>query len=289
MGSEPTPAASVIGQWLSQTDMPLEPLLAGGLALLFLAACGVTGRLVCLRDEFPNWPRRLIALGAFWAILVATVFYATVSPGDATDIDTETLWFPTLFAGHVLLCVFLVIWWRLAWPQPFLRFIHLETAAPSDIPLGLRVGMVGWLMALVTSGVVAVVLASLGWDGGADTGGVVKESFQVPPLLLWLAGLPLSRKLLVVFVAMTVEEGFYRGFLQPRIGWIPSSILFALSHAGYGLPTLMASVFAISLAIGWAFKRTGSLLPCIVAHGLFDAVQLLVIMPLAIDRLQSGG
>jgi membrane protease YdiL (CAAX protease family) len=284
-----TPAAPATGDWFPATAMLTEPVLAGALALLCLLAFAASGRLACVREEFPTWPRRAIALVLFWAILVATVFYPTVSPGEAANVDPETLWFPALFTGHVLLCGFLFVWWWLAWPQPFLRFIRLETATPADIALGVRVGAFGWMLALATSAAVALALAGLGWDGATDPTGAVSESFEVPPLLLWLAQLPLSRKLLVVFVAMTVEEGFYRAFLQPRIGWVPASILFALSHAGYGLPTLMASVFTISLAIGWAFKRTGSLLPCIVAHGLFDAVQLLVIMPIAIDRLQRGG
>lgn len=284
-----TPAAPLTGDWSAVTSLLTEPVLAGGLAVLCLLALAASGRLACIREEFPSWPRRAVALALLWAILVATVFYPTVSPGEAAEVDPATMWFPALFVGHLLLCGFLLVWWRLAWPQPFLRFIRLETATPADLPLGLRVGVLGWLLALATSAVVALALSSIGWDGVVDATGAITESFEVPPLLLWLADLPLSRKLLVVFIAMTVEEGFYRGFLQPRIGWVPSSILFALSHAGYGLPTLMASVFTISLAIGWAFKRTGSLLPCIVAHGLFDAVQLLVVMPIAIDRLQHGG
>jgi len=277
-----TPGAphSALGALLS--SLWSEPVLAGGLGLLCLLALAASGRLMCVREEMPTWPRRIAALLLLWVILVATVFYPTVSPGDAADVSPETMWFPMLFAGHVILCAFLLVWWRLAWPQPFLRFIRLETAAPADIPLGLGVGVWGWVLALITSAMVAFALSSVGWTGTSSS----NEPFAVPPLLLWLADLPLSRKLLVVFVAMTVEEGFYRGFLQPRIGWIPSSILFALSHAGYGLPTLMASVFSISLAIGWAFKRTGSLLPCIVAHGLFDAVQLLIVMPIAIDQLR---
>jgi membrane protease YdiL (CAAX protease family) len=87
---------------------------------------------------------------------------------------------------------------------------------------------------------------------------------------------------------MTVEEGFFRAFLQTRIGWIPSSILFALGHAGYGLPMMLFSVFVISLVIGWSLRRTGRLLPCIVAHGVFDAIQLLIIMPAAVKMIGQG-
>ena len=67
-----------------------------------------------------------------------------------------------------------------------------------------------------------------------------------------------------------------------RIGLVVSSILFAMSHFSYGLPSMIVGVFTISLIIGRTFARSGDLLPCIIAHGVFDAVQLLVILPLAV-------
>ena len=44
---------------------------------------------------------------------------------------------------------------------------------------------------------------------------------------------------------------------------------------------LLIGVTIISLIIGTAFYRTKNLLPGIVAHGVFDAVQLFVIIPIA--------
>jgi membrane protease YdiL (CAAX protease family) len=88
-------------------------------------------------------------------------------------------------------------------------------------------------------------------------------------------------------VAMTVEEAFFRGFLQPRVGLVVSSILFAFSHFSYGLPFMIVVVFTISLIIGRAFERAGDLLPCVVAHGIFDGVQLLVILPWTVHHWGS--
>jgi uncharacterized protein len=85
--------------------------------------------------------------------------------------------------------------------------------------------------------------------------------------------------LTIIAVAMTVEEAFFRGFLQPRVGLLVSSVLFALSHFSYGLPFMIVGVFTISLIIGRTFARSHDLLPCIIAHGIFDGVQLLVILP----------
>ena len=56
-------------------------------------------------------------------------------------------------------------------------------------------------------------------------------------------------------------------------------MLFALSHFSYGLPFMIVGVFTISLIIGRTLARTGDLLPCIIAHGIFDGVQLLIVLP----------
>jgi membrane protease YdiL (CAAX protease family) len=219
-------------------------------------------------------------------VLVLCVFFPTVSPGAAMEVDPETLWFPSLFTGQFILAGFLLLWWRLARPVPLARFLFLERASREHVRFGVAVGAVGWVCAITASASVAAALMAFGYNpiGEAES---AAPPFEVPPLLIWLTELPAWRKLVVVGVAMTVEEAFFRAFLQTRVGWILSSALFALSHGGYGLPTLTASVFAVSLAIGWALRARGSLLPCIVAHGVFDAVQLFVVMPLAVDQLRG--
>jgi membrane protease YdiL (CAAX protease family) len=260
--------------------------LAALLALVLLTVLAAAGRLRFLADEMPTRGRRLAALLLVWAVLVVCVFYPTLSPGDAADVDPQTLSFASIFTGQVILTGFLLLWWVLARPVPLLRFLRLEYPSADDVRFGLWVGAGGWLCAIAASAVVALVLLAVGYNplGGQDT---LAQPLEVPPLLLWLSDLPVWRKLVVVGVAMTVEEGFYRAFLQTRVGWLLSSVLFALSHGGYGLPTLTASVFVVSLAIGWALRRRGNLVPCVVAHGVFDAVQLLVVMPIAVARLRA--
>jgi len=260
----------------------LEFAIAALLALVLLGVLAAAGRLDVVLVEMPTRARRLAALFILWAVLLACVFYPTVSPGDAAHIDPDTIWFPTIFTGQVILAGFLVIWWLLASPVPLRRFLCLEGASVDDAWFGLGIGAVGWAAAIASSAAVALVLYLSGYDATSGDG----EALQVPAVLLWLTALPVWRKLIVVAVAMTVEEAFYRAFLQVRFGWVLSSVLFALSHGGYGLPTLTASVFAVSLAIGWALRRRGNLLPCIVAHGVFDAVQLLIVMPIAVDHLR---
>jgi membrane protease YdiL (CAAX protease family) len=260
--------------------------IAALLALGFLAVLAASGRLRFVADEMPSRARQSGALAVLWVALVVCVFYPTVAPGDAAAVDPETLWFPSIFSGQLILAGFLLVWWMLSRQVPPRRFLRLEHGSADDIFFGLRVGAFGWLCAIAASAVTLLILLALGHSptGGAES---AAQPFEVPPLLLWLVNLPIWRKLVVVAIAMTVEEAFYRAFLQTRLGWLLSSGLFALSHGGYGLPTLTASVFAVSLVIGWALRARGTLLPCIVAHGVFDAIQLLVVMPLAIRHLPS--
>jgi hypothetical protein len=45
---------------------------------------------------------------------------------------------------------------------------------------------------------------------------------------------------------------------------------------------MIVGVFTISLVIGRTLARSGDLLPCIIAHGVFDSVQLFIVLPLAV-------
>jgi membrane protease YdiL (CAAX protease family) len=261
-------------------------LLAVALGAALLIAFALTGRLRFLTDEISSPGRRAAGLVLFWAVLVTCVVYPSISPGDLASVDPETLWFPSIFMGHLVLGGFLLLWWLLAWRSVPLRFLRLEGAAWSDIGYGLRVGALGWGAAITASAVVTLLLFLVSYVHSAGAAPLANP-IDIPPVLLWLTQLSLWHKLTVVAVAMTVEEAFYRAFLQTRIGWIWSSVLFALSHGGYGLPNLTASVFVVSLAIGAALRRRDNLLPCIVAHGVFDAVQLLVVMPLAVRQMQT--
>jgi membrane protease YdiL (CAAX protease family) len=258
-------------------DLQIAALLAVA-CLAFLAAIG---RLRFLVREFRGRARRTVAAALLCAVLVVSVFFPTVSGGDADLQSTEDLWFPALFAGHALLATFLLAWWRLRRRGSLAELLLLHRVQANDIWHGMWIGAMGWVAALL----VMAALAGI----GAMTGLGAEGPREVPPLMLWLAQLPLWRKLVIIAVSMTVEEMFFRAFLQPRIGWIASSCLFALAHAGYGLPLMLAGVLVLSLLIGWTLKQTERLLPCIVAHGVFNGIQLLVIMPFAVRMLEQGG
>ena len=72
------------------------------------------------------------------------------------------------------------------------------------------------------------------------------------------------------------EELFFRGFLQPRLGILLTSVVFALAHLNYGSVSEVVVVFVLSLALGLAYRVTGNLWTPVAAHFTFNLVQLLI-------------
>jgi membrane protease YdiL (CAAX protease family) len=243
------------------------------LSLVCVAALALGGCRPYLA-ELRGRTRQTVGAFLFIGVLAMVVFFPVTSFGEAEQIDPATIALPVLLAGHVVLVAYLLLWWRLRGDVSLARFLHLSADHVWDkLRRGLTVGAGGWLLTIAITG---VATAAAGLSGG------ISEPAEIPPVMAWLATLPISSKLLIVVAAMSVEEAFFRGFLQPRVGLLMSSVMFALSHFSYGLPFMLVGVFSISLIIGLTFARGGDLLPCIVAHGVFDAVQLLVVLPLAV-------
>jgi uncharacterized protein len=90
------------------------------------------------------------------------------------------------------------------------------------------------------------------------------------------------------------EETLFRGyvfnairltFLSKRWGivlaYLVSALLFASIHifgVTQGAVALVVPIFFIALVLAWGMHRTGSLLPGIVAHALFNSIQLVALL-----------
>jgi hypothetical protein len=72
------------------------------------------------------------------------------------------------------------------------------------------------------------------------------------------------------------EEAFFRGALQPQLGLVATSLLFALAHFAPRRELLPWTGFSLAagLALGWLFDATGNLVAPIVAHALVNAINL---------------
>ncbi len=254
---------------------------------ILLSAVVTVGLLVrerrpCLAIEpFPG-PARLLAGVALLVVVLAVTSFAPLrqlfSAGDGPALDD--LSFASLFEGHAVLAGFLLLWWGLAGFEAPSRFLRLHpTGAARKLGVGVVAGLGGWA---VTIGVMAVVAGLAGLaGGGASTGAATGElgAEEIPEVVRFLVALPVWHRLLLVVSAGVFEEAFFRSYLQPRAGLWLSSLLFTMSHASYGLPAMLIGVLTVSLVLGLLLRAADDVLPCMVAHAVFDGVQLLVVLP----------
>ena len=85
------------------------------------------------------------------------------------------------------------------------------------------------------------------------------------------------RDCIVLAVASGVaEEAFFRGALQPALGWLPASLIFGLVHFAPKRELLPWTGFALcaGLVLGGLFEYTGNLVAPMVAHVGINAVNL---------------
>ena len=101
---------------------------------------------------------------------------------------------------------------------------------------------------------------------------------------------PLSLALVfvsAVVVAPIAEEFFFRGVLQgwlqkrlPELGGLGAiaiaSLAFGLAHVGQGLAWIPLVFFG--MAVGYLAKQTGSIVPGIFVHSLFNAVSVVLVL-----------
>lgn len=224
-------------------------------------------------DRFPTPGYKYFAyawLGLFLLLLGVLVANAAKNPTRASDLARTP--FYALFSLHLILVMFLVGWWIATGRPHWTEFLNIQRGHSGEAALiGLAVGVGGWIFTIMMALLIAAILSAAG---------MVKAP-EPSPVIGFMAMLPAWKKAVLVLSAMTVEEAFFRAWLQKRIGLIASTTLFTLAHFTLGQPLLLIGVAVISLVIGFTFYRTKNVLPGVVAHGVFDAVQLFVIIPIA--------
>ncbi len=229
------------------------------------------------QDHFPN-PATKWAAYAWLTLLIFVMSSLVVSSSQesgAPDLSQVAFW--QLFVLHMLLLLFLAGWWVLSGQPRLSSYMNIQgDRLLEQVAIGGVVGVGGWLITIGLAVLIGLALTA---------GGVMPENMQPSPMIPWMAGLAWWKKGLIVLSAMTVEEFFFRGWLQKRVGLVGSTIVFAIAHAGYGQPFMLIGITIISLVIGLTFYYTRRLIPCIIAHGMFDAIQIFVIIPVAINMM----
>ena len=251
------------------------------------------------------------------ATLDAGLFLPQALPGLDAQIEPSSLNPARLFLAHALLAVVLAAWALAAYgggrprvepsapvppagPGPPAAEL---AAAPAPVPsrlrdaaaalrlrarqpgrevgLGLLAGVGAWALVLAAALALYGVIRAL---GGADL-----LPSGIPPLVGYVARQPWALRLGISFSAGLAEEGFFRGFLQPRLGLALTTLLFVLAHASYGQPLQLVAVGLLSIIYGLLTRWRGNIWAAVTAHALFDAVQLLVVIPAALEAAPGGG
>lgn len=226
-------------------------------------------------DRFPSAIEKYAAyVWLLLLMLLLTVLVAGAAQHPATVAQLAKAPFYSLFALHAILVVFLAGWWLLSGRPPLMEFLNIQRKDPgATVMTGFAVGFGGWMLTIFLMLALAAMLKATG---------AIDMPTEPPEMIGWMAALPLWKKAMIVLSAMTVEEAFFRSWLQKRVGLIASTLLFALAHFTYAQPLLLIGVTIISLVIGITFYRTKNVVPGMIAHGVFDGVQLFVLAPLAL-------
>jgi membrane protease YdiL (CAAX protease family) len=238
-------------------------------------------RAVFAQDGFTTPGRRTAAVSLLAAVLLLTVAipFAVGFAGSAPQADE--LSFVSLFGVHAILALFLLCYYLLSGRGSVARFLRLSSDRPAaDLTAGIFVGAAGWLLTIL---IAALFVGLWFFVKGAPPGSVSPgEGSKVSPLIVWLVSQPVGVKIAIVLSAMIVEELFFRAFLQTRVGPLAATLMFTAAHGAYGQPFVLVGILVISTVLSAALVLYRNVLPCIVAHGVFDAIQLFVVIPLVL-------
>ncbi len=253
-------------------------VVAGSLGIL-LSLIQARSRAVFAEDGFGAGPsrRRTLAMALLGAVLLLVVAIPFAGGLVGGEPKTKELSLVSVFAVHATLVFFLICYYALSGRRSFGELLSLKSERPArDVAVGVGIGAVGWVLTILT----AAVILGISYVIGGRKGGA--EQASVSPMIVWLVSQPVWVKIAIVISAMIVEELFFRGFLQPRVGPVAATLMFTAAHGAYGQPIVLVGILVIATVLAATFAVYRNVLPCIVAHGVFDAIQMFVIIPLAL-------
>lgn len=297
----------------------IEQLLRVGVPVtLGIAGAFTLDRLCAVRGFLPPgfrvlW-RRVAAGAALAGLLALGVFGPLGSFGLDVEPDFSKITTPQLFLLHFLMMGTLGVWFLLGYagvegpartdtdlartetddfvapappPRPslsaqFAAQLGFRTSNVwGEIGLGIALGIAAWVAVLLALMGVAAVLWAVGGEDAVPQ--------QPPAMVPFIAALPILVRVLISLSAGVVEETFFRGFLQPRIGIVLSTVFFALAHLSYGQPFMLIGITVLSLIYGLLVKWRQNIWPAVAAHVFFDSIQLLVIVPSVLRMIPGAG
>lgn len=238
--------------------------------------------------------RRVLGGGAIAVVLWVGVFGSLVAIGSHTEIDFSALSSFRLFQLHAYLLIALAAWYLLGFAGTggersgsrwgrwdwLAQFGLRARSVWRELGLGVLAGVGAWLFVILAAMTLGLVLMALGQADALPQ--------TPPPVVPFIAGLPWATRLLISLSAGVVEETFFRGFLQPRVGIGLSTGLFVLAHANYEQPFMLVGIGLLSLVFAFLVRWRQSIWAAITAHAFFDAIQLLIVIPSVLKVLGGG-
>ena len=220
-------------------------------------------------DSSRRQPGRLVAWGVLVGLLAATSYAARLAGGETPE-DVLYLW-STVVGALIQYGIMLIL---------ILAIAH----GLDRVLLGLQVpagrGRASGLAIVALVVIVAATAALSPFLDAGDEQGLVPDDWDSSRAAPFLANAAV-----VTLAAPFVEELLYRGlgfgllrqFAGPWPAIIITGVAFGLAHGlVLGLPVL--SIFGITL--GWLRFKTGSVIPGMIVHALFNGAALVAAVTL---------
>jgi membrane protease YdiL (CAAX protease family) len=136
-------------------------------------------------------------------------------------------------------------------------------------------GVAGGLVAAITAWAVGVGLERLGWEAPVHpVEGLVATAQDLPDLLLVLVTVAGAVPLAEELVFRGVGYRTLRARLGPRVALPVTAAAFAVVH-GVAVPAWLP-ILPVGLVLGLLVETSGSLWPAVVAHGVVNALAVLL-------------
>ncbi len=261
-------------------------LVAAGSLGMLLSFVQARSRAVFVEDGFEEPGRRAVAVGLLAGVLLLTVAIPFAGGLVGAQPATKELSLVSVFAVHAMLLFFLACYYALSGRRSVAEFLKLKSENPAlDLSRGVVIGVGGWVVTIFTAMVLLGAWYVVSHGFRAEPAG---GPGPVAPMIVWLVSRPLWLKLGIVASAMVVEELFFRSFLQTRVGPVAATLMFTAAHGVYGQPLMLVGILVISTVLSITFARYRNVLPCIAAHGVFDAIQMFAVIPWYLHQLQAA-
>ena len=268
------PDFDAVRRWLGLSGLLSSSIIA---ALLFLArgdveedAANATERDAKAGSMFRRWARPV-----HLTALTLIILYTGANLAQAAMISDPSVLLESDFrlgmgelaaqaAGFVALALLGVgLGLRRSWPETRER-LKLRGLSLNEAFTAL------WLVILLVAGS-ALVGSALMWLAPQD----LNQADAFNQIIIAEFRSPWGAVLLGLLSGVS-EEILYRGALQPTLGLVLTSLVFALHHLQYLNPTLIL-IFLLGLALGWIRNRWSTTLAALVHAGYNTTLVLLAL------------